>query len=261
MAAAGASPPTPWVIFSYGSNSTKQLQARVANINLTSVPAVLIDHARCFCFASNGWGGGGVASICPAPGEKTFGALVRLTEEEKMLLDTFEGGYRLESVQVLVGQPPGTPTNAMAYIAGFRATEQAPFTHAMSAEPSEQYLCAIHCQLREHWDMQGETLTIRSFDDGQAKVIRDWRHPGVKNLESLEGLAVEVNIRRTEPWEMPRTANRIREKLNKIGIHTVGELAAALAPNQQPELNQRLTAANESQLASVTLKIIRELLL
>ena len=75
------------LVFSYGSNSTAQLRARVRNAQLCSRPARLLDFARVFCLRSGGWGGGGVASIAPAPGRVVFGTVVELSDDEKLLLD------------------------------------------------------------------------------------------------------------------------------------------------------------------------------
>lgn len=80
-------------LFSYGSNSTPQLRARVRNAALRSYPAKVENFARIFCRSSPGWGGGGVASLHPAPGYTTYGAVVYLTEAELRLLDRYEGGY------------------------------------------------------------------------------------------------------------------------------------------------------------------------
>ena len=46
-------------VFSYGSNGTAQLRARVQNALLQSKPARLENFARIFCLRSGGWGGGG----------------------------------------------------------------------------------------------------------------------------------------------------------------------------------------------------------
>ena len=157
-----------WLIFSYGSNSTKQLQKRVENLALTSAPAVAHDFSRSFCRQSQRWGAGGIATLAPDPGAKTFGSVVRLSEAEKVRLDFFEFGppgtahppYRLEPLQVTI-RGDAQPQPAFAYIANSTDPGSAAFTAAMTVPPHEQYLVAIHAMLREHYDMAGETITIR----------------------------------------------------------------------------------------------------
>lgn len=253
----------PWLIFSYGSNSTKQLQRRVGNLTLTSTSAVLEGYARCFCLRSQGWGGGGVASLCPADGATTYGAVVQLTDGEKARLDMYEGGYRLEPLTVQVGRAREAQ-NAFAYIAGHKPSGSSlAWTQPLEAEPTEPYLCAIHAMLAEHWDMGGETITVRSFNpqNGTADALQEWSHPGPRGLQDLGSLVVEVNSRRTEPWEMPKTIPKVTSKLHAVGIDSVAALAEALAPDQRPTLNARLKAKNQRTFGSETLAILRDLLL
>jgi hypothetical protein len=194
-------------IFSYGSNSTSQLRARVQNPGLESIAAEAPGFARVFCLSSPGWGGGGVASLAPCSDTTTYGAVVLLTLQEKRLLDGFEGGYREETVTVLVKVDGAEARrSAMVYIAGRREAAGGAFTKPMTARPSEQYLTAIHCMLREHWDMKGQSITVRSCDPlppppppaaaaaaGCTVSVRDeWVHPGPRGL-SLRALCVEVS--------------------------------------------------------------------
>ena len=89
------------LVFSYGSNSTAQLRARVGCPALTSLPARAPGWLRVFCLRSAGWGGGGVASLAPADQDKVvFGAVVALTPVQLEMLDAYEGGYRKESVRL-----------------------------------------------------------------------------------------------------------------------------------------------------------------
>ena len=189
-----------WRIFSYGSNSITQLRARVKNPSLESVGAKCMDFSRVFCYQSSRWGGGGVASICPCEGGVVFGACVSLSEEEKQRLDTYEGGYRLEQIEVVID---GETVESFAYIAGHNPSTHG-FTLQMDVRPSEEYLTAIHVMLREKWNMDGETVTIRSFngEDGTVSVEGEWSHPGRANL-SLEALCVEINTFKANPWIMP----------------------------------------------------------
>jgi cation transport regulator ChaC len=202
-------------IFSYGSNSTAQLRARVANPRLITRPAILEGFVRVFCYESDGWGGGAVASLCPSlnRNDVTHGAVVSLTFSELKMLDRYEGGYRKVEVEVVVleGLAPLTTATttvterrekAVAYIAGCEPSSPTdPFTAPMTVPPSEQYLTSIHGMLREHWAMgvdRGDrgidaTIAIRGYraDLGIAVSVSEWHHPGFPNL-GLEALCVEV---------------------------------------------------------------------
>ena len=173
-------------IFSYGSNGTAQLRARVLNAQLMARPARLDNYVRVFCLNSEGWGNCGVASLAPSPGGVTLGSVVELTPEEKARLDKFEGGYREERIQVLAGD---TQCAAIAYIAGIHSL---PYTPALELPPSEQYLVAIHAHLREYWSMGDETITIRShLANGSCQTHSEWKHPGCPGL-SLAAFCVET---------------------------------------------------------------------
>ena len=202
-----------WCIFSYGSNSITQLRARVENNELTALPAKCINFTRTFCYRSKNWGNGGVATICPCPDSVVFGACVYLTNVEKERLDQFEGGYRLEEINVTIHDKENV--KAFAYIAG-RKSDNPGYTLKMDVEPSEEYLTAIHIMLREQWDMQHETITIRSYDptNNSVSVIKEYTHPISSILDlSLEALCVEINTRKKNPWKMPISIKKIVEKL------------------------------------------------
>jgi hypothetical protein len=249
----------PCLVFSYGSNSTAQLRARVGNLQLQSRPAHLPNFARVFCLRSRGWGGGGVASIAPAEGRTVYGAVVELSDDEKLALDGYEGGYRSHGLDpagwttVSVVEADGQVREAVAYVAGSGAGS---YTQPMAAPPTEQYLTAIHCMLREHWSMDGETIDILVHDgstgalllllpppllllciSGTSELLCSitgtvwlrlsvtvgeptlrWNHPGAAAL-SLEALCVEVSTRRSVPWEMPKTIHEVVDKLKAIGMN------------------------------------------
>lgn len=245
----------PCLVFSYGSNSTAQLRARVGNLQLQSRPAHLPNFARVFCLRSPGWGGGGVASIAPAEGRTVYGAVVELSDDEKLALDGYEGGYRSHGLDpagwttVSVVEADGQVREAVAYVAGSGAGS---YTQPMAAPPTEQYLTAIHCMLREHWSMDGETIDILVHDGSTGALSAAaataaaalyfwnfraavfiywnrlavtvgepalrWSHPGAAAL-SLEALCVEVSTRRSVPWEMPKTIHEVVDKLKAIGMN------------------------------------------
>ena len=99
-----------------------------------------------------------MASLVEMKGCRTYGSCVELTYEQLSLLDSFEGGYDKHIVNVVAD---GAPVQAMVYIAN---------NPAWRVAPSESYLTAIHVHLREHWKMEGDTITVRRALRGRAEV-------------------------------------------------------------------------------------------
>ena len=202
-----------YTIFSYGSNSISQLRARVHNPTLVAAKARLDNFARVFCYASKGWGGGGVASLAPSEGSHVLGAVVQLSEEEKVRLDKYEGSYRLVDLEVSVFEGDSVVVQkAKAYIAGRNLSPPDDcFTPPMTVLPSEEYLTAIYVQLQEQWDMSGRAVTIRSYDTESRAVVpvKEWYHPGIHRLR-LEAFCVEINARKKRSdWKMPTIIPRV----------------------------------------------------
>jgi hypothetical protein len=222
-------------VFSYGSNGTAQLRARVQNPALQSV-----------------------ASLAPCEGVTTYGAVVGLSLEELQRLDSFEGGYEKQRMRALVGKA-GVAVEVVAYIACNPTWRQ---------PPNEPYLCAIHAMLREHWSMEGEAIDVRSCQpDGNVRTHSRWIHPGAAWL-SLPALVVEANTRKHTPWEMPATIQQVQKKLAVAGVRSSTDLADALMqpPSQTGSgvscvVNERMSAAGQLPFKTETLDIFSELLL
>lgn len=207
-----------------------------------------------------------MASVAPAEGRTVYGAVVELSDDEKLALDSYEGGYRSHGLDpeewttVNVIERDGQVKEAVLYVAG---SGDDGYTLPMSMEPSEQYLTAIHCMLREHWDMSAETIDVCSYCacEGSPTVsdpIVRWRHPGVAAL-SLEALCVEISTRRSTPWEMPKTIHEVMKKLEGIGVQSTAELAGVLrVPGR---LNEQLQAASSRPFGGETIHILEALLL
>eukprot|EP00501_MAST-03F_sp_TOSAG23-6_P000056 GSMAST32.ASY1.ANO1.57.1 assembled CDS len=231
------------LLFSYGSNGTNQLRARVQNDTLTSKKALVNDYARVFCLESSGWGTSGVASLSPKAGNITRGSVVELTPHEMKLLDAYEVGYHLIELEALVEQEPKI---VCAYV-----VDGCP---SMICPPSEQYLCAIHIMLREHWDMKNENIQILSQNSSTNSIVTvdSWQHPGIEKL-TLCGLFVEVNSRRSTPWKMPQTMNEIVSKLKRVDIYSTHQL---LVKNGIENVNKKLKKQNEKLFGDETIKIL-----
>lgn len=218
------------LVFSYGSNSGPQLRARVKNPRLESRKAILDGYARVFCLRAGGWGGGGVASLCPCPDHHTCGSVVELNGREKALLDTFEDGYREVLVDVRVfcsnaADEDEKTERAVAYVAG--EEEDAFFTPPMTFPPSEPYLAAIHIMLAQHgWD--ASVVEVRTSAKPEAIVAR-WTHPGLHALTSLEALAVHLNAHLPRNWEMPLAAFQFGDAARRLwDVYDVQGLADEL---------------------------------
>lgn len=85
------------LVFNYGSNSTSQLRGRLLNSSLQTTAARLPGFERVFCLCSEGWGGGGVATITPSDehGAMVYGSVCVLNPQELALLDTFVSSYKI----------------------------------------------------------------------------------------------------------------------------------------------------------------------
>eukprot|EP00041_Stephanoeca_diplocostata_P035130 m.1227844 g.1227844 ORF g.1227844 m.1227844 type:complete len:552 (-) comp24643_c1_seq25:2924-4579(-) len=263
-------------VFNYGSNSAAQLRGRVGNPSLQTERAVLKDFTRVFCLESKGWDGG-VASIAPHKGSVVHGSVAELSKEEKSMLDVYEHAYRQEEVTIHVErQGYSESVQATVYVAGATTSScatriPAPFTVPFAVHPSEQYLTAIHVMLREHWShLEAEpvaphhAVAIRGMHEAEADTVCDfgeWKHPGVHKL-SLPALCVEINARRTQKWTMPKHIKHFTAQLGSIGVHSVSDLCAALAPSTAGDvpplsLNAALAAAGQEPLDRETMHILR----
>ena len=284
-------------VFSYGSNNTAQLRARLSNAALLTQPARLRDFSRVFCLGTTRWsdaGGAacGVASIAPHAGAFVHGSAVDLTEAELAALSFFEGGYRQMSVSILVGVAADGSEHlrdATVYVAGAASAcppGQAWWTPPLTAPPSESYLVAIHGTLREHWPGQaGSGIEIASYEApapplsgaGAAPAVpvvtvqSRWRHPGPQSL-GLKALCVEVSLLQepAETWTVSCLTSgalpmvdgdipRVIARLARAGILDTAQLAAAIA--KPAALNAALADAGEPGLAPATIRILRSLLL
>ena len=241
-------------VFSYGSNSTSQLRARVKNPDLETFGAMLHGYSRVFCFDSKSWGGGGVASICPSSSQDMVcGALVCLNDEELKLLDSYEKGYRKEKISVVL-QKSSKIVDAIAYVAGHSAEQ---WTPSLSVRPSEQYLTAIHLMLREHWYGRrefGDHIPIHSAKSGGGvELVAKWTYPGKAKL-SLASFAVEINSMKQKKWIMPLTIHEFVSKMERIGVRTVWDLYQSL-----PSINSLLLKSGEKALNVDTLSAITKI--
>jgi hypothetical protein len=215
------------LVFSYGSNSTAQLQARVENKTLKAIPARAPGWQRIFCRKTERWGGA-AASMAPNKNAVTHGAVVDLTDRELSLLDKYEKGYSKNDIEVELfsdGQWTNKAT-AIVYI-----SDNSAWLHP----PSEQYLTAIHVMLREQFHIISPSnvleIDVCGIISDKLETVYTWRYPGSNHL-SLPALCVEVNANRTHKWIMPQTITDIQEELKGVNVHTTAQLAVWLMRRQ-----------------------------
>jgi hypothetical protein len=277
-----------WV-FSYGSNSSTQLRARVKNPSLTCVPASVEDHSRVFCLSSKSWSVGevpsGAASLVPDEGACTHGCAALMSDAELVKLDVFEGAmisaphegvYRRAPVKMKVQQQSSgsnkedyQEVEGIMYIANDMRWQY---------PPSEQYLTAIHVMLRDQRGSDFDSsITVRgvlacdshiehnciSDEDNNMPVAEDlysWSHPGTHSL-SLAAVCVEVNVLRESPWVMPATIKVLSAKFASVGIHSSAQLAVHLVTREMRDaLNEHLENAGERRIKDSTLLLFKQVI-
>lgn len=214
------------LIFSFGSNSTAQLRARLDNPTLFTKPATVSGFVRVFHEYAPQWQGCS-ASLAKFEGGIVHGTVTTLADEEKAKLDVFEEGCDEVMVPATVySEGQTSSTNAIAYLV------RIPERHKGMCRPypSEQYLCAVAGTLREHWPSNlANNLPIRALHSGEVVERGRWIHPNEHGLAvtSLQALAVEVNLRLEKPWVMPRSATQFEIAVNRqLGLRTASEVIA-----------------------------------
>lgn len=161
----------PVRVFSYGSNSTRQLCERLGRMNeeirpdkplpFEAVPAILHGYKRIFAGLSKRWGGA-VASCHPHSSGQVFGLLVTLNEEELAILDSYEIGYSRETCSVVAN---GSSFEAFIYL-----KQDLNFSYL----PSESYMQAIERMLREANHPAEHIEVCRADEDGSVQVVDIW---------------------------------------------------------------------------------------
>lgn len=141
-------------IFSYGSNSKKQILERL-NADVTPKSAFLENYVRIFAGESKRWNGG-VASVHPKKGSRVYGAISRLTEEQLNILDTYEGGYTRKKKSITLNNDKKEKVKAWVYI------KNDPTFVKM---PSLAYMKAIRRTLDDTMNTERSDIIIRKVDE------------------------------------------------------------------------------------------------
>ena len=161
-----SAPPPPTVVggnkpsklnylFSYGSNSSKQIKKRINRKggSLEIQPAYLADHIRIFAGYSKKWSGA-VASVYPQSRKNVYGSLVRISKSELELLDNYEKGYTRVRKIVTIQDDNNTRTNVEAFLYVKNDV-------SYDVLPSIKYLKAISDMLKETDRKHKDKIMIR----------------------------------------------------------------------------------------------------
>jgi hypothetical protein len=244
-----------FAIFSYGSNSLKQLQGRLNNPFLKSYYAYTLNYQRIFCGYSQNWNGG-VASLFPCNNEKTEGIVVFLNKEEIKILDKYEKNYSKAKITCNIlykslNKDFFIEKECIVYIAN---------NNDFITLPSMQYLVAINLMLNEH--NKRHTINISGLINNTLVNIQKWNFP--KNIENLNlySLFIMVNSYKKIPWKVPKDLNKIVTKLNLINIYNIKDLNIYIKNNNgYNNLNNKLISNLHNKISLNTYNIIKKILI
>lgn len=199
-------------IFSYGSNSGRQLAARVFAESLPSWPAKVRNYTRIFCLHSHNWEGG-VASIFPCDGREVHGSVTQLTPAQLVQLDKFEGAYTRRAVMAEVTLHGGVETHMVAssaYVAN---------NPAFVCPPSATYLTAIHKMLKEQFPSDPCAVPITRLVDSTldnhqpTEELSVFHPPAERRHMPLKSLVYDLGTSLSQPWVMPITVVKVCQQV------------------------------------------------
>ena len=135
--------------FLYGDHLNPAQLARRAPEHRFLFLATLADHTIKFCRWSSQWRCG-LASIVPSPGEKVWGGVFELTDEDLKVMDEFEqevpqGAYRILQVNVV------NEAGAKEFVSTYAANPIGKF------KPKDHYLDWVLKGLK-HWKLPDECI-------------------------------------------------------------------------------------------------------
>jgi hypothetical protein len=156
----------PTFLFSYGSNSPRQLEERLGH-PVRARRGYLEDWKRAFVGHSERWGGA-PATMVPSPGDLVYGTLVEVTKADLATLDRYEGVPRVYQRQILDIVSPDLPINSVSAwsgtLQGFIPVVKAVVylaTSTKQGKPSAAYLKAIEENVFSVWELR-ETQELRT---------------------------------------------------------------------------------------------------
>ena len=142
---------TPMQFFFYADNLNPTQLKRRAPEHRYLTTAYLPDHTISFCRWSSQWRCG-LASVTPSPGEKVWGIVAEITDEDLKLLDEFEGDV-----------PSGAFRHVPATVVTDKGEKILATTHAATPigkfKPKEHYLDWVIKGVK-HWKLPDEALQM-----------------------------------------------------------------------------------------------------
>ena len=222
-------------VFSYGSNGIAQLRERCQNPNLEAVATKLPDHVLCFAGMSRKWGGG-VASVVYSAGKTVYGSVVKLTEDELLLLDGFEGvnrddpfsangGTYRRAKMTCVLKKDGSKVQGLMYLKNNLEWRQ---------PPSEAYLEACLTHIGGMWPERPRVLAVCD-SMGREKFV----YPSTRAAAQAPAPAPAVHPQYN--GHAARTATQATSRPASAAV--VGRPAAAAAPHRVFTYGSMLTGA------------------
>lgn len=154
-------------LFSYGSNSSIQVKERVnSETNIYYYPGYIKNYVRVFGGISKRWNGG-IASIVPSENSNVYGIVMKLTNIQLSKLDSYEGGYTREKINIIIQSIMGKEQVVEGFV---YIKNECNFSHL----PSQAYMEAIRNMLDERRMSHTQKISIRCVKDGIIKSVGIW---------------------------------------------------------------------------------------
>jgi len=176
-----------------------------------------------------------------------------MTPAQLAELEAFEGGYGLYPIAITLVDSQET-TTALTFI-----RKGADFIE----RPSEAYLTAIFCHLREV-GAPSTTIEIAGYTATGERVLVDegWSYPEAHSMAGLPAFLVIANSERVArglpSWAMPAAIRTYVALLAAAHVHTVNDLSVAL--HNIAKFNGSVVAAGYDKLDDDTTAVFSQLL-
>ena len=190
-AAQGRPGKAPLLLFSYGSNSPRQLEERLGH-PVRAGRGFLRDWKRIFVGHSEKWGGA-PATMVPSRGDVVFGTLVEVTEEDLAKLDKYEGVPRVYQRKTVPIEGPDLghrftdepPHKAVVYLA----------TSTKEGKPSAAYAKAVEENVYSVWETQAQRRQAGPIPRGPLTIPEDMEEIALRTQKDVHLDALEEAMR------------------------------------------------------------------
>eukprot|EP00927_Polykrikos_kofoidii_P003973 TRINITY_DN11585_c0_g1_i3.p1 TRINITY_DN11585_c0_g1~~TRINITY_DN11585_c0_g1_i3.p1 ORF type:complete len:440 (+),score=53.83 TRINITY_DN11585_c0_g1_i3:562-1881(+) len=224
-AAAKANAENRHPVFGFGSNSISQLRGRLADPSLKGYAARVHHHVLAFAGPNSSWAFDdepvGTATLVPASGKVALGTVAFLTDDQRSILDGFEGVPFVYNRGTLIAEVLRNGEWNEMYVCAYLRQDVNTYM-----EPSEAYRCAVMRNLRGSFP----AFDKLQLHDAEGQQHGEWTHPGYQRL-GLAALLFEVGSRKTIPWTLPADIRRILGRLREAGINSGADIVTAVKTN------------------------------